>query len=246
MNDVKIVLLDCPYATFTEQITQEYFGKSIGLRIKGYKARYGKGVFPLDITDYVSAHILICVPEGNGIRPVSTVKIVLLSRCEQFNVPFPAIGVAQATESAAQVGFIKESITEAKSANADLSYLTSWTVDPDLPRINRALAANIKELLIATIVNYHWLHGITRGLVAGNVRYKTDKMSESWGYRYGTYQGKPLPQFNAAFLFGVPAYFMRLEEFSEYAVGVAEKFSTLWANRLEIAEIEDAEVSKAA
>ena len=229
----KVVVLDCPYDTWSSTDTQYLFGKIINLKLLGYKSVYTDGVLPIDTYDFISTHILICGDEDGKLKPLTGFKSVTLARCKRFNLPFPTSQLLSGSNSPKHTEAVASVMKECDESGEGLTYDSSWTVHPEA-RKSRAVHHFLQELFIANAVNLHNESTPHKLLGAGVRRIRTDKFLERLGFTRLASAGQPLPTFKQASLVGTEVALILLENFSEFATNISKKYEDYWTNRVVI------------
>jgi len=58
--NLEIVVLYCPYKNIENKETMDMFSKLVRLRNRGYENRHESGLIPLDTSDFIADHPLLC------------------------------------------------------------------------------------------------------------------------------------------------------------------------------------------
>jgi hypothetical protein len=74
MERLQVVVLDCPYNSFSSPTTQKLFGKFINMKLTGFLEEYGHGVMPLGAYDFIGTLIMLCEKKGDELEPVFCFK----------------------------------------------------------------------------------------------------------------------------------------------------------------------------
>src|SRR4051812_31740164 len=96
MPKLKIIVLDCAYDTISEPATQEILGKVAALKIFGYRASHGYGILPVDSTDFVGKHTIVCEETPDGDRVLAATKSITIRCCDMFRIGLPMVNTAKA------------------------------------------------------------------------------------------------------------------------------------------------------
>jgi len=238
LDRLQIVVLDCPYTSIHEPLTQKYFSQFMAAKLKGYQEEYPYGVLPFDRYDMIGTLLLLCEKNENGdLETLMSFKSTSMERCSLFDVPFELL--VQYTEKTRPHHEATTKILEsAKSRGVNVGFNSSWTIQRKA-RENRALTLLIRDLTAMMMNNYYSSFHIEEVLIATVVRFKVDKMLLPVGFDYLKVDETVLPPFSCPFLFGEQTAVMHLKEFSNEAKGFAQKYSRLWQNRIQIGGIRE-------
>jgi hypothetical protein len=240
-SKLKMVILECPFKNWQNQLTRDLFNEVIQLKIDGYETRWGAQTMAMDATDFISDHLLICQENAAGkLTVLSASKSITLSTSNAFHLPFmPVTMLENSNETKTHLSCLDEILKKATAAKKEIAYYSSWTIHPDI-RKNRASSALIKDIFTALSVDYHRGYNIQEMLGFSVPQFKTDIVFAAWGYKNVKLEGKELssillPRYNNA-----EVRFIHLDSFSMDVMEVASKYSALWANRLTVKGYEDA------
>lgn len=230
-NPFKVVVVDCPYDSWSLRETRHLFSEMINLKLTGYKETYKDGVLPFDTYDFVATHILVCRDEGGSLKPLTGFKSITEARCKRFNLPFPTTHLLMSSDSPLQAKAVESVIKNCKESGDILAFDSSWTVHPEARRSLRVHHL-LQELFISNVVHLHTSESNHRLLGAGAHRVRTDKFFERIGFKRLEASGKPLPTFRQASLHGEEVLLIELERFSSFATEIAKKHQDSWDNRM--------------
>lgn len=233
MQRLKLVILDCAYDTIAEPATQQLLSRTVAVKILGYRASYPYGVLPVDATDFVGRHALVCEETGEGYRVLSATKSITLSRCREFNLPFPMLSLAKANQPE-HIAYVEGHTAEASSKKIDILYQFSWSADPEIRAKNRELATQLKEVILAQLVFEALEAAPSKVMLAGVPRVKTDQFFENMGYFLAEHAGKTLSAFNVPSSLGEKAVFMDFKELTFQARTLMKRYEELWNNRVQV------------
>ncbi len=232
IQSLRFVVLETPYDQWENPIAREMFGRMALLKLNGYRKEYPYGVLPLDATDYVSTHLLICTEEPGGpLKPIAGYKSLTLQRCYIHNLKFPLLNYMSESTAPLHASAVKHILERHQHLGNQLAYNGSWTVDPDI-RSDRTFVSQLKELMMGLGVRFCQAYGITTLLGAGAVLNKADKYFRGWGYtplKGG--DGVELPAVSLPAFFDRQVQVIHLDQFNESALENAERAKSLWENR---------------
>jgi hypothetical protein len=231
----QVVVLDCAYDTWGNPQTRELLLRTLSLKLNGYLSAYPYGTLPIDTTDFICAHLLICERRSHELFPVMGYKCTSLDRSKTHRLAFPCQAILQASGADAHLKQAEQIVGEAVSAGRRISYDGSWTLDPVI-RADEILAPRFKDALIALNVLHHLDSDIPEILGFGMPRFKTDQFFRFIGYEPVSGGDGPLPELKMSTLQNEPAVLMHLRKFTDLALAVAKRFEPLWRNRIEISD----------
>jgi hypothetical protein len=231
----RIVVVDCPIDVWQEPRIEHLFHQIIDVKLQGYGAEYPYGVIAVDGTDFVATHIAVCEEKGGRFEPLLAYKSISLERCLNFKQTFPALALARAAKSFGHVRVLTDLVKRYEQAPSRLRYCSAFTIRPEL-RKDRELTGFLKNLLAGVHVNLIKDTGAIEALTCGVVRFRVDKLWESWGYHALSAGEQPLPSIRQVSLDGEEVKMYRLvsARFSEHAERCAEEYAAFWQNRVVI------------
>ena len=228
LDNLRIVILNCPYDTWEEAQTRDLFGAMAALKLRGYRDDYAYGVLPLDTTDFVGCHYLLCEDRPDGLQPIMGCRMVSLDRCRVHRLPFPALTLAAMADAPRHAEAMRGIVERCERQGIGIVYDGSWTIDPQTRRERRLL----HEIFTAMFVMVHDAYAIRETIAGAVLRLKTARYLSSWGYRPLELDGAPLPPVAVQPLLGEPVTLMHLREFTASARTVADRYRALWERRL--------------
>lgn len=234
-SNLKIVILESPYDHWDHPLVQQLFPKIISLKLAGYRNEYPYGVLPVDTSDFVATHHLVCREEHGELTPIMGYKITKLDRCRVHGIGFPALTLAKAAGADQHAEAVQEIVTRCESAGINISYDSSWTIHPSLKE-DRTLRDLLKNLTTAMLVRYHLESGTQEQLGMGVLRFKTDRYFQNMGYQLLKKKWRELPPFDHPFLLGEKVVLMHSPNFSESALAMGQQFQELWDARITIGD----------
>ena len=229
-DKLELVVLDCPIRTWDSPLTRDLFHKMIHLKLDGYWAEYSKDVIVTDTGDFIGTHLLACIREGDSLTPVMGYKVVPLSRCEYYHVPFPALSALKnVNASEIDIARMQKTLSNCKTNGIDISYDSAWTVNETI-RNDRELGKKIRELTTTLGVLYHQDYAVPEWITGGVLKFKTDLYFQWMGLTPLT---GPI-SFPA--LAGGEARLMHLQNYSQESLEVANRHRDRWEKRIFIGE----------
>lgn len=232
---LEVVVLKCPYLNLDDPAVRDLFTKMIFLKFKGYGNNHELGSLPLDSTDYVADHPLICVRDQNGLRPISGSKVISYETCQRFNLDFAMESCFKKNGLITHTEVLNSIIEGSKRRGKTVAYHGGYTMDP-LVRHKLEDKALIKEIFIGSTMNYFCESGITELLGLGVPKFKTDDFFYQWGYQRCTLENLDLRSFPLHFLPGTEGVMMHLKKYSQHVLELRTKYKSLWDNRTELGQ----------
>src|ERR1700722_15302698 len=92
-QDLQLVTLKGFYECWQQPEAQEILMKTVALKLKGYLHEYESGVLPVDTTDYVGVHHVLCKWTNGEYVPIMAYKSVGFEACSRHCIPFPALAI---------------------------------------------------------------------------------------------------------------------------------------------------------
>lgn len=248
LSKYQIVVLSNPYEMIENIEMWNYLRQISIFKVRGYQKQYPHGVLPIDASDFFSLHFIVCQKTLAGLKPVTSLKVALLSRCEKHQATFPGVGLAQAAESPLHVKAMQKIVQHCLTEKKELSYASSWTIDPTL-RENKETIQDLRDLFGVIYINGNRHYNVDQITVGGTVRFKTDELFLRWGHNPIVDDDKNvLPIIQVKHLFKERVQIMHLQKYSEYALQYEKAFKEIWDAHIEIAsnEISNAGLIKSA
>ena len=233
LENLQVVVIDCPYNSFSSELTQKLFGKFINMKLTGFLKEYGHGVMPLSSYDFIGTLIMLCEKNGEELDPVFCFKSSTLERVEYFGLPFEINGLLSSSGAGLHLKVIAEIVEKAKAGGRSIGYNSSWTISPNW-RHQPDLKSLAKDLSVALFTHYYQSRNIDEILIGGVMKYKVDQIQAFLGFEYLELDGERLPPVETWFVRNEKTILMHLKRFSSEAQTIADRYVELWNNRLEI------------
>ncbi|MBY0415697.1 MAG: hypothetical protein K2Q18_16100, partial [Bdellovibrionales bacterium] len=234
---VEIVVLRCPYMNMENPFTRELFSKMMHLKYKGYGNRHLAGTLPLDATDFVADHPLICVRDPKlGLIPITGSKVINYNTCKFFNMDFALETCFTKGENFLHLDALYQIIQEALKNDQTIAYHGGYTIDSEIVKTDEERAL-VRELFMAITTLYFKENNISELLGFGVPKYKTEHFFYQWGYTRCKVQGVELAEFPVYFLPGANGILMHLKEFSSGINDLSEKFRFIWNQKINVGSI---------
>lgn len=232
---LKLVILRCPYDSLRLTGAQNLFAQLMAMKLEGYRREYPYGILPVDTTDFLGDHHVVCYEETGGrLIPLMGMKSTFNDRCPKFRVDFPVMNYLRLNAPPEFVASTQAVFERCQKRGGKLSYESGLAVSDEAKR-DPLLKSAVKELFSAIHVLYHSEISQTNEMLAmAATRFKVDRLFEFWGYeRLAAENGSTLPEISLPSHFGHRAVCMHLRNgFSSQARLAAEKFRTLWESRI--------------
>lgn len=232
VSKLKFVVLGSPYDTWSNPLTEKLFARLVGLKLAGYGHEYPYGVLPLDTTDFVADHLIICDEDEQGLKPIVSIKSTSLAQCRAHKLPFPALTLMQLVKKNEHANVIEQIMAQSEKNGTDLRYVGSWTIDPN-ERGNKEWGDVLRELFTAIYVSFH-LENKSQTIAGGTLRFKVDKYIQWLGHEPLLMDGHQLSTVPVFHLNGEENLFTHLKSFSFESRSIAKKWQKLWDERIVI------------
>jgi hypothetical protein len=231
--NLKVAVLTCPYDTWDTPLTRDLFVQMVGFKLSGFRRAYPYGVLPVDSTDLVATHLLVCVESDHGLIPLTGCKSITHERCDIHQLPFAGLSLVRAAASAVHEQAVLRIMDECRRARRPLAYASSWTVNRAV-KIDRALRRDLRDIFEAMFALYYISAGISDLLGGGVVRMKTDRLFQEWGYRPLKLGEETLPPIHVPHLHGDAVTVLYLTAFTPGILEKADRWRQLWSQRVTI------------
>lgn len=235
IEGLKLVILDCPYDSWEQPGTQELFGKLVQMKKAGYSPYYPYGALPVDTSDFVGRHRLICKDVEGKLIPVAGFRGISLDRCEVHRIAFPAIAKCRGSNATVHEKAVFKILSRAKEEGRQINYEGSMTLDPEVHKSPEF--TGLFKNLVGGILHCDMRDANISELVCTAVmRLKVNKYFTALGFLPVLGEGgDELPPFGAAHLRGEPIMLMRTTKFADSIIRFAEEeMRFFWNARLEI------------
>jgi hypothetical protein len=233
---LRIVILDSPYDSLGTPEAQALFAKLVALKLKGYGAEYQYGVLPLDQSDFIATHFMVCQERDGELHPIMAYKSVKEPKCRQHGITFASCAhLSRCAKDDKNLLAVEKIIEEANARSSLMAYDGAWTIDP-LIRKDRALVTELKNLFTCIQVNHYAQFGKFDLLLVGVLRFKTEKIFQDWGYKPLNWKGEQLQPFQSPSL-REAVWLHHARAFSEQALELSARYTSYWENRIEIEKI---------
>lgn len=232
---LQLIVLESPYDTWNHPLTQALFLPMIELKLKGYGRAYPYGVLAADTTDFIADHLLVCEETDQGYVPIFGNKSIPAEKCEMHYVAFPGLSLLEDSGAMRQAAVMRKIMENAKQNNVDLRYAGSMTIHPKEVG-NKEWQAIMRELFTTIYVKYYRNLGREFEIITGaTVRFKVPEWVKKVGHVPFEENGEVLPAVQLHHLAGEDVIWTTLKEFTFEARRIADKWESLWNNRIHVA-----------
>lgn len=240
-DSFQLVILDCPYEKWDHQEVRTFFTEMVSLKKEGYGSRYVMDVLPVDTSDFIATHVLLCEKQKDGrLEPIMGYKSISLEKCRHYNLNFPGLSLVQSAKMPLHTQAIEKIIEQCDANQNGLAYLGSWTVSQKFKKRNlKNRNINLKE---AFSIFYRLLYkeqNISEVVIGGTLRFRTEKLFYNLGHRPLSLDGVELPSIQVAHLAKEPVLVMHAEGFIEDFLDIEKKWLSVWNNRIYFDQLED-------
>lgn len=234
LNKYRILTLTYPYEMMSDKTVSNYLGQILALKIRGYQEEYPNGVLPIDTSDFIALHHIVCLELKNELRPIMGFKTTPYSRCEKHRIPFPALSLASQAGAPKHYQALEKIMARCLLEKKELAYASSWTIDP-IFRKDKGSSLELRGLFETLYILGHKDYNIDEMILGGTLRFKTEVMFAKMGHNPLVDENEqPLPSIHVKHLFGEEVLVMHAKKFTPYADECCIKFQDMWNNRIEI------------
>lgn len=231
MKNLKIVVLDNPFASWDSPFVREMFDKIILLKKVGFQSRFPITYAPIDKSDFHGIHFALCQERNGELFPVMAFKVIEKARCEKYGMPFSGGLLGDQTgsifHSKANRAFVE------KHSDKNIAYSSSFAIDPMTAKEDRA---EVIDFLVPLFTYAHIHFDIQKSLAIGSCHTHTDTMYHKMGLLPLKYEGEVLEPIafpcHANQVFEIQG----LEELTPYCLELAKKKIGLWRSRIHICD----------
>ena len=241
---LRIVVINAPYDTLDDPLTQELLGKLVALKIAGYQKEYPYGVLPVDTGDFVGTHLIVCEELDGKLSVLMGYKSISVERCETHHLKFPIFHLLEFDPLENYRQAVRDVLSEAASKGESVAYNASWTISPEVSR-DTDLRKTCVDLTVAMMYFYYTEYKIPNIVAAAIRRFKVDRLKIFIGYNYLKLGETVLPPVMLPTFFNEVASVMHLREFTPEAIELSMRYLTLWEKRITL-ERRDSQVQKKA
>jgi hypothetical protein len=237
LSQCRIVQLDNPFELWSDALVRNLFEKTATLKFQGYGPKYPKGVIPMDTSDWVATHYLLCHETHGELQPVMGFRRVTLERCRKHYLPFPPLAACHEAGCRQHIRDIDQFVSTFRDRPDRLSYTACFTIAPQL-RTDRILVEKLCQLLVAQHYFFHEEEGNGHEVItAAVVRFQMDTLLSTYGFdplvrpsSDNNWGAMRMPH-----VAGEPIRFMHSRSFNHEVREIAATYHCLWAARTTLA-----------
>lgn len=231
LEALKIVSLDCMYDNVSDPVASEYWQKVIRLKLQGYGVEYPYGVMPIDSTDFVCSHLMLCEERKDGLYPIMAYRSITLDRCNAHYLKFPVLNAMQDSGYKDHAKAIEDIISSCKGQGKTLSYDSAYTIAPEI-RKDKAATELAREIIKSYFLLHHLEYGIDEVICGGVIRFQMHRFYHFWGFKDLSLNGVTLPEVKFKHVHGEPTMIYHLKDWSKEAIAHAKTYEHMWKNRI--------------
>ena len=229
MKDYRLVVVDSPMSIFADQELSQLMGKVFQIKFASYNEVHAHGVIPADKSDFFGTHLIVCQEEGGKLEPIFAYRSVSWARCEQHHFEFPAWSVVRQDASTEHQKSMGQLLGRYAYGKERISWDSAWAQDPLLRTSKSPEQKNeFRQITMAVGCLHHLRAGITHMVTLGTLKVKTDVFFANMGLAPLIPQGK----FAYSAQFGSEVEIYHGDQFSPFALECADRYQSLWDNRL--------------
>lgn len=238
IQDFQLVVIDSPYEILEHPLVESLFTKMVSLKKKGYGSNYPQGVLPVDTTDFIATHVLLCQKKrDHSLKPIMGYKTTTLEKCREYNLKFPGLGLVQSAQMPLHAQVVEGIIQRCEQEGKRLAYLGSWTVDPQFKQQLKSRPeprANLREAFMAFYRLLYRQQNVSEVVIGGTLRFGTERIFYDLGHRALQLNGQELSPIQVAHLIKEPVLVMHSTAFSEASIVAEEKWRAVWDLRIHL------------
>lgn len=231
MRNLKIVVIDNPYASWDSPFVREMFNKIVLLKKTGFQSRFPIKYAPVDKSDFHGTHFALCQEKAGELFPVMAFKVIEKSRCEKYGMPFSGGVLGEQTGSIEHIEATREFVEKNKDQN--IAYSSAFAIDLNIPKEDRVKAIDFLVPLFS-YAHIHW--GIKKSLAIGSCHTHTDTLYHRMGLLPLKYNGKALGPVSFPCHADQVFEIQGLEELTPFCLEKAQKYIGLWNSRIHICD----------
>lgn len=242
-DDLQVVILEAPNETLLVPDGKELFANIMELRIRGYTNIHSNAILPMDTTDFLATHLLVCTKENPLENVLMSYKSTSYKLCQKFNLAFPFTTILEKSAHPDCVSEMKKILDDCEKTGKDLSYDAGWTVNPKI-RENKELQMALKEIVVSFLVHHHRDYAIPHWVTFGICKVKTDQLF----LKMGASEISNHPMISHPYLLQADARALISKDhvYTEYAMDISRKYQDMWESKLTISIDQQKNQKKAA
>jgi len=237
-QDFQLVVIDSPYEILERPLVEHLFTKMVGLKKQGYGSNYPHGVLPVDTTDFIATHVLLCQKKKDqSLLPIMGYKTITLEKCREYNLKFPGLTLVQNAQMPVHAQVVESIMQRCEQQAKGLAYLGSWTVDPifkEKLKNKQEPKANLREAFLAFYRQLYRQQNVAEVIIGGTLRFGTEKIFYGLGHRALALNGQELSPIKVAHLIKEPVLVMHSAAFNETSAEAEKKWQVVWDERIHL------------
>ena len=87
IENLRILVLDNPFASWDSPFVRDMFNKIILLKKLGYQSRFPLNYAPVDKSDFHGTHLAFCQERNGELFPITAYRVMERDRCEKYECP---------------------------------------------------------------------------------------------------------------------------------------------------------------
>ncbi|MGZ3770221.1 MAG: hypothetical protein ACXVCP_11380 [Bdellovibrio sp.] len=236
LNNFQLVIVECPYEIWDNPLVQTIFLKMVALKRQGYGNNYDKNVLPVDTSDFIGTHVLLCIKDIDGTwKPIMGYKSISLKKCQEYNLTFPGLNLVYSAKMPQHIQAVENIVRRCIDQQQGLAYCGSWTIDVEF---KKNYYQNHKDLTDATTVFYFALknqQNINEIVLGGTLRFHTEKIFSNWGCKPISLNEQELPPIKVAHLAEEAVIVMHTSADSPVStIATEKKWHKIWKDRIHL------------
>lgn len=234
-HDLQLVLIQSPFANWEDKIVQELFVKMVALKKSGFGTNYTSPVLPVDTSDFVATHALLCRKDAQKkLLPMMGYRTISLEESMKNYLTFPGLSLVRNAKAPLHSKAVEDIMNRCQKTRRGLSYLGSWTVDQNFRQQHPEFKQDLREIFCVVYQALYKLQNISEVIIGGTLRFKTDQVFHQLGHRSLHYADQDLPPIAAPHLDGEPVLVMHAKELPQLPKALIKKWQPLWDHRMEL------------
>lgn len=230
-HNFQLVILESPYEIWNLQSVPLMFSKMIKLKKDGYDSHYLKKVLPLDTSDFIATHVLLCRKQKDqSLEPIMGYKTVTVKKCQEYNFVYPGLGLVTNAKMPLHIQAVNNIIQRCEHEQKNLAYLGSWTIDPTLK--DPLLRKQLKKAFQAFYGLLYREQKVSEVIIGGTLRFHTEKIFSELGQKPLQLNGEDLPVINVKHLGDEPVLVMHGACSSDPLTETEHQWNAVWSNRI--------------
>lgn len=233
LTHCQIVQIENPFQLWDDPLVRNLFEKTSTLKFKGYGPKFPHGVLPVDGSDWIADHFLVCRRDRGDLEPIMGFRRVTLARCREYFQGFAPMHICHESGCAQHIQEMEKLVHRFDGHPERLSYTGSFTIMPDL-RADRMLIQELVDLMVVLHYLFHEEEAKGHAIItAAAPRFRLDALLNMYGFipllepspenNWGT-----VPAPHAA---GERVRCMHCRDFSPLLKELAKGYRTMWTNR---------------